>query len=252
MAKESFTPTTDPTRQTWLNNIANKIGTYAMKYNISAAEQADVIAVAAYFAYWNNYISQMREYVLKLTAYKNEIRDGVAAGGSPSVEPTIPVFLPPPTAPSPGGFKRVVDLGNSIKKKTVYTVADGQDMGLEGSEVIPPNPATLTPVLKVAISTGGFPLIKWDKPAGVAGIHLYRKIGSGSTPTPGMPSPGGPTPASGYVYLASDTEPDYLDTSALPASGQSEQRSYVAIYFDNDSPFGQWSAEVKITVTGII
>ena len=249
MAKQSFVPSTDLGKQTWLNNLANKINTYAAKYNISASEMADVIAVALYFAYWNNYIQQMREYILKLTAYKNEIRDGVAAGGSPSVEPSLPVFGPPPAAVPPGGFKRVVGLCNSMKKKTVYTVADGQDMGLEGAEITPPDASTLSPVLKVETGTGGFPVIKWNKPAGVAGIHLYVKRGSGTA----SPSFGpGPIPAGGFAYLASDTEPDYVDTTPLPAAGQSEQRSYIAIYFDNDSHFGQWSNEVKITVTGII
>lgn len=250
MSKKSFVHRTDNGKLTWLNNFANKINTYAAKYNLSPAELADVLATRLYFAYWMDYLAQTKEYLLKVTAYKNEIRDGVAAGGSPSVQPTPPVFGPPPASVPPGGFKRMVDLGNSMKKKTVYTVADGQDLGLEGAEITPADPATLAPVLKSTISSGGFPLIKWNKPEGVAGIHLYVK--RGGAPASTSPTPGPGPVLAGFAYLASDTEPDYLDTTALPAAGTSRLDTYVAIYFDNDSHFGQWSNELKVTVAGTV
>ncbi|MGE0637261.1 MAG: hypothetical protein AB7G44_10625 [Bacteroidia bacterium] len=250
MAKQSFSPRSEQKKADWFSNFAQKIAGYAAKYNLSATEVADVIASEQYFAYWFNYMKLFKEYMLKVTAYKNEVRDGVPAGAEPSVPPT-PLAAPlPPPATAPGGYARAIALGNSIKEKSNYTIADGQDLNLEGAEIILPPASTFKPVISVVAGNNGKPELKWKKQTGTSGIHIFKKVTGGSASPSPSPVPG--PAASGYVYLGSDTQPDFTDNSPLPAAGVSEQRSYVAIYFVDDENVGQWSEEVKITVTGTI
>jgi hypothetical protein len=55
---------------------------------------------------------------------------------------------------------------------------------------------------------------------------------------------------SGFVFLAIDTVPDYLDTAALPAAGASAAWKYRAIYRLSDERVGQWSNVASISVMG--
>jgi hypothetical protein len=250
MAKQSFSPRTESTKYNWFFNFSQKIGGYATKYNLSAAEVQDVVDSFEYFKYWFLYMVAFKEYMLKVTAYKNEVRDGVPAGSTPSVPPTALPAPVPPTATAPGGYARAIAMANSIKAKSNYTVADGQDLNLEGAEIIVPPASTFKPVIKLVLGNNGKPELKWTKQTGTSGIHIFKKVTGGSTsPTPSpIPGPG----VGGYVYLGSDTQPDFTDNSPLPAAGVSEQRCYVATYFVDDENVGQWSEEVKITVTGTI
>jgi len=54
----------------------------------------------------------------------------------------------------------------------------------------------------------------------------------------------------GFVFLAIDTVPDYLDTADLPAGGASASWKYRAIYRLNDERVGQWSDVSSISVMG--
>lgn len=253
MAKKSFVPDSEDGKASWFKNFANKLGGYAAKYSIGATELADVTASELSFDYWFQFAKQNREYALKVTAYKNEVRDGVPAGAEPSVQPTPPPTGPVPPATAPGGYLRAIALGNSIKAKKNYTVADGQDLGLEGAEITTADPSTFKPVLSVVTGNNGKPDIKWKKQAGTNGIHIYMKVtgGSATAPIPAMsPSPSPAVP--GFVFIGTDTQPDFIDNTPLPPEGQTQQRIYKAIYFLNDQNVGQFSEEVKITVTGTI
>src|SRR3990172_8143200 len=135
MAKQRFLSDSDQGKITWLGNFSGKLaGTagYATKYNITPEEIADLVAGHLYISFWADYLNQYKEYLKKVTAYKNELRDGVPAGGSASVEPTPPVLGIVPPAVAPGIFKRAIAIANRIKVHIGYTVADGQDLGLEG------------------------------------------------------------------------------------------------------------------------
>jgi hypothetical protein len=145
MAKKYFLPTDDPGKVIWLENFSSKLNTYATKYGISAAEVADMVASSGYFSYWVVTLEKIRTFSQKATAFKNELRDGLAeAGGSPSVVPTLPDLGPGPAGVPPGIFDRVTALAGRIKKYQSYTVADGEDLGIEGpeqeDEPTPPTP----------------------------------------------------------------------------------------------------------------
>ena len=67
----------------------------------------------------------------------------------------------------------------------------------------------------------------------IFGVHIYvdRKDGQG------------------FVYLANDSQPDYLDTFPVPAGVASAVWEYKAIYRIGDDQVGQFSEAVKVTVT---
>src|SRR5258706_4828366 len=105
MAKNYFLPRSDADKQRWLQNFSNKLVGYKTKYNITDTEVTDMQNSFAVFTYWFNYLNQYNEYLKKLTQYKNEVRDGVDAGGGASIEPAPPSLgaLPAPVEPGISG-----------------------------------------------------------------------------------------------------------------------------------------------------
>jgi hypothetical protein len=145
MAKKYFLPGDDPGKVIWLMNFSSKLGAYAAKYGISPAEVTDMVNAAVYFAYWVSTLDKIRTFSQKATAFKNEVRDGLAeAGGSPSISPSLPDLGVAPVAVEAGIFDRVTAIAGRIKKYQSYTVADGEDLGIEGpeqaDEPTPPTP----------------------------------------------------------------------------------------------------------------
>ena len=230
MAKQFYMPKSDSGKQLWAQNFGNKLGTYKVKYNLTDDEVADAIASSAYFNYYLDCSNQYGEYNKKLTQYKNELRDGIEAGSSPSVIPVPPTLAAAPHEVAPGIFKRLASIAAVIKSKANYTIADGQDLGIEGAEETagPDKPA-----INVRLGDGGHPEIVWKK-AGMDALDIYVKRGSGE-----------------WQFLATDTVPNYIDTFTLPAPGESGLWKYKCIYRNDDQQVGNWSDEISITVSGM-
>lgn len=231
MAKKFYLPKDDLGKSQWLSNFSTKLPAYSAKYGISAGELADMSDSSENFGYWLDAKNQYDEFNKKVTAYKNELRDGVPPGGSPSVAPAPPVLGPAPAAAAPGIFKRATSLAGRIKAHVSYTIADGQDLGIEGAEETIDLP-NMKPILDVSL-VAGRPRIDWEKQGMDAiEIHVSR------------------APADPFAFLAIDTIPDYDDTSSLPAPGQSAVWRYKAIYRLGDDRVGQWSDEASVVVMG--
>jgi hypothetical protein len=189
-----------------------------------------MVAAALFYAYWTNYINQYSEFVRKLTQYRNELREGVPDGATASVMPTPPDLGTAPAAVAPGVFKRAAAIANLIKGRTVYTEADGLDLGIEGSEAAKTDLIAAKPAISVRLVQGGKPEIVWSK-GDFDGIDIYVDRGSGA-----------------WVFLATDNYPNYTDNSPLPATGTAAVWKYRAIYKYDDEVAGDWSDVVSITV----
>lgn len=231
MAKKPFLPLGDPDKQIWLTNFANKLNGYKGKYSIAGTDVTDMQNSAAEYTYWLNYLNQYKEYLGKLTAYKNELRDGVAPGSAASLEPVPPTMGVAPTVVDPGIFSRATSIALRIKAHNDYTLADGQDLGLEGEEITADDLSSIKPIIQVRLVNGGFPEIVWKKKS-TDGIDIYVDRGTGN-----------------FIFLATDTVPNYTDTFTLP-SGAAVWK-YRCIYRVDDAQVGQWSDIVSITVTGV-
>lgn len=232
--KKYFLPRGEADKLSWLKNFANKLGIYATKYGITAAEVADMQNSAAFYDYWLNYSLQNGEYNKKLTKYRAELREGIEPGATASVAPVPPTFAAAPTSVAPGIFVRASSLAVIIKKRAAYTQADGEDLGIEGAEdssSAAKIEAETKPVISVRLIQGGKPEIVWTK-SGFDGIDIYVDRGNGQ-----------------FVFLASDSYPNNTDNAPLPATGAALWK-YKAIYRLDDEPIGSYSDIISIAVGG--
>ena len=229
MSKISFIPKSDSEKDLWLKNFAQKLNGYTAKYGVTAAEVSDMQASSLQFAYWLDYRNKAEEYVRKVVEYKNELRNGIESGATASPAPTPPLTSGAPPVVVPGVFKRAASIGRRIKNHIAYTIADGNDLGLEGTQISDGGGSDFRPMLKLRLGAGGQPEVQWKK-GGHQGIQIHADRGEGK----------------GYEYVATDLSPDFLDTHPLPLKGGVWQ--YKAIYVQNDHPVGQWSDEVSISV----
>lgn len=135
-------------------------------------------------------------------------------------------------AVAPGIEPRFRALVQQIKTHANYSVATGEVLGIEGAELTGPDFATFKPVLKLEAS-GGSVLVRWGW-QGFADfldmIELQVDRGTGA----------------GFVPLAYDTTPNYLDTASAPAVAA--KWTYKAIFRVGDQRVGQWSDPASINV----
>ncbi|MBK8445051.1 MAG: hypothetical protein IPL35_17345 [Sphingobacteriales bacterium] len=234
--KDAFLPRNEGERDLWLKNFAQKLSGYTAKYGIAAPELADMQASALYYSFWLDYRNKTEEYLRKVVAFKNELAVGIETGATASPPPTPPLTAAAPPFVQPGIFKRAASLGKRIKSHIAYTLADGNDLGLEGTEQTGSNGFNaIKPLLTLRLVQGGTPEIRWSKKQ-MQGIRLYVDRGEGK----------------GFEFLAIDTRPNYLDKHDLPPSGKTALWKYKAIYIKEDEAVGQWSDEVQIYVSSAV
>lgn len=229
MSKNYYLPRTDEDKATWLNNFALKLPIYANKYNITSAEMQDMQSSAQYFDALLDCNNQFKAYVSSVTAFKNLLRDG-AKNGAISELPMPPAAMLPP-AVAPGIFARSSAIANRIKASLNYSTADGDDLGIEGTQSTV-NLNTMKPQLQGRLVAGGHPEIGWKK-QGMDGVEIQKMDENGN-----------------WQHLAVDLKPNYIDNSPLPPAGSSAVWRYRAIYLYKDERVGQWSDVLVVTVTG--
>jgi len=227
--KEPFIPKDDQGKADFLDNAALKLPGYAAVLDVTPAEVASVQADAARF----NYIMDMQEayktFKQKVSDHKNLLRDG-PLGAPMSALPVFPALPVAPAAVGAGIFVRISKLAGRIKNHLAYTKDIGEDLGLVGDEQTIDIP-NLKPILSHRLDVGR-PLIIWSKgPADSIDIYVDRKDGLG------------------FVYLANDSQPDYLDTFPVPAGVTTAVWDYKAVYKIGNDQVGQLSEAISVTVT---
>ncbi|MFH0889063.1 MAG: hypothetical protein V1871_07650 [Planctomycetota bacterium] len=227
--KKYFIPDSDAAKANFLDNLALKLTGYATALGITPVEVTSVTNDATMF----NYIIDMQEAYKtvkqNISKYKDYLRDGPVGTplGPLPVAPTLP---PAPTLVAEAIFTRIRNLAARIKANPVYNQGIGEDLGIVGDEQVIDIP-NLKPLLKSRLDAGR-PLIIWSKdPADSIDIYVDRKDGQG------------------FVFLATDTQPDYLDTFPVPAGVASQVWDYKAIYRIGDSQVGKFSDPIQVTVT---
>ena len=229
--KKNVIPRNDSDRVLWLNSFAKSLPKYADKYNIIKAETASIVSMALFFEYWINALVIIRDYASKVTNFKNNMADGVAANIENPIAPSIPDLGQPPAIVPSGIFPFVMTLVKRIKAHKDYVSDDGQEMGIEGDEIMQEDINELKPIFTIVLVNGGFPELQWTKKF-TNGVHIQVNRGNG------------------WEFLAIDTNPNYIDTHALPPIGAGMVWQYKMIYLLNDEKVGLWSDPVSITVTG--
>lgn len=232
MSKNYFIPRDDAGKDLWLKNFANKLPSFALKYGINATETADMTASSLHFSYWLNHRQQYEDYVRKITTFKNESRDGIAATAAiPTTTPVLPSIAGMPAAAAPGIFPRAASIAARIKNHKDYIASDGHDLGIIGTESTI-DLLHIKPQLALRLVAGGHPEIVWHKNH-MDAIEIYVDRGANA----------------GYSLLAFQTQPNTIDAAPLPTTGQAVLWKYKAIYRLHDEHVGLWSDEVSIMVS---
>lgn len=226
--KSSYLPRLDKEKLLWLKNFSSKLNNYATKYNLATTDVTDMVASANYFDWFLNYRNIYVETTKKLTQFKNELMDGIQAGAVVSILPSVPITPAAPPTVAPDIFGRATAIGNRIKAHKDYTLADGNDLGLEGTEITM-DLATLKPILSITLNAGK-PEITWKK-NGLDAIEVLVDRGTGS-----------------YVFLTIATQKLIKDTHPTPPFGTAQHWKYKAIYRHKDEQVGIWSDEVSVKV----
>lgn len=240
MPKQSYLPAKEADRRTLLNNVADKLpGAYATKYGITSGE----LTTLENFRLWYNWTFTVLDYVRQKSQGYTAFRDDLAYGASVSsgnlslpqdfTLPALPATGSPAVTITPvaNGFGFLGTLVARIKNHAAYAVSDGEDLGIEGPAVAPPDPQTTKPTLQAVPTAGGKVEIQWKKGA-FSGIRIEVDRGNGQ-----------------WVFLDVDLKPHYTD-NASPAPGTTALWKYRAIYLQGDQVFGQWSDPVSIAVHG--
>jgi hypothetical protein len=228
MPKHDFIPKSDPGMAVFLRNLANKIGGYAATFNLSPAEVTSVVNDAARFTYILKAQEAYKTFKQAISAYKDILRDGpVDEPMGELVSPALPVA---PALVNSGIFPRIRKLVMRIKGHPAYNEAIGENLGLVADkETI--DILNLKPVLKSRLDAGR-PVIIWTKGAAdTIDIYVDRRDGQG------------------FVFLATDMYPDYIDKFPMPEGADALVWDYKAIYKINDETVGQFSDPISVTVT---
>jgi hypothetical protein len=230
MPKSNYIAGNDDAFAAQLNLFTNNIGAYSAVLGLTPAQIAAQAADAVYFNYALECQEIMQGGAQQWTTWKDLTRDGGSPPptGSP-VAPVLPAVVP---VVAPGVENRFRAMVKSIKANTSYNVAIGNALGIEGAQQTAPDLTTVQPALEVDIS-GGRVEVDWGWQGNAAFLDMCElQVDRGD--------------GKGYVLLAYDTTPGYVDTQTFPATPT--KWTYKAIYRVNDAQTGQWSNPVTITV----
>lgn len=228
MSKKYYLPRTDSGKLLWLQN-------FALKFNVYVLDQTNAEKdLVAFSNDWFTYAMTLNEtsstFSQNVTQWKNLLRGGPAD----QVMGPVPVFTAPAAPgvanPGPDIFGQITKVVNRLKNHANYTLAIGEDLGIEGdaSDI---DTSTWKPLI-LAKQEVNKVVVGWSK-SDADGIDIYADYGNGQ-----------------FVFVATDTKPNYDDMHPLPAAGQTAIWKYKAVYKLNDTQVGQYSDVVSVTVVG--
>ena len=166
------------------------------------------------------------------TEGKNSLRYGDPANPNTPVSlsfPSQPATVPSPV--TPGIEKRFRAFIARLKSHPAYTKTIGDALHIEGPEATGPDLINSAPDLTGAKIVAGEVRIPWKK-NGFQGVRIEVDRADGK----------------GWVFLAVDTRPGYVDTEDHPATATIWK--YRAFYIKDDQKVGQCSAVVEVRVGG--
>lgn len=223
-----YLPRADKDKAIWLKNFSFKLAAYAENTGILPDEVLSVSNDALMVMYAIDAVEIAKKEAAQSVAFKNLLYDG-PEGNTITYPAPIP-GLTQPTLVKSGIFKRIGKLVQRIKNHPNYNDSIGKDLGIIGADTAFDR-ITMKPEINGGLDAHR-PLIKWKK--GIADsidIYVDRKDGKG------------------FVFLANDSTPDYIDTNPLPSGMDTAIWSYKGIYKVQDEQVGEFSNTINITVT---
>lgn len=133
----------------WFANFTVQLESIGGKYNVSGDTITNIVRDNNWVQYWVEARQTGKQQEKQLNDYWKDIIKGMLGAPQPS-EPTW--TLPPnqPVPVPPGIDKRIREVANFIKsQKSIYTIADGELLGIVTGEEAGKNPEDYTPELKL-------------------------------------------------------------------------------------------------------
>ncbi len=233
MKRQAYYPSRIADQILWLENFRNKLAVYQAVLGLSAAQVAAGIADARWLIYvLGSWLPAVRAFALSCTDAATQAQSG--KGASPLVLTTFT----PPTLPTgvvsvnPGALDRIFALVALLKMAGGYTPTIGTDLGIVGVQQAGPDFTTLKPALTVRVDAASV-FIGWGWQGFSDFLDMLEiQVDRGA----------------GWGPLASDTTPDYTDTTPFPATPT--KWKYRAIFRVEDGHAGLWSDVKEVLVGG--
>ncbi len=232
MPVSDFVPAADSPFAELLEHVRDNLTPFITVLQITPAEISTLTNDATNFRF---VLTQQQRIIAageQSTAAKNSLRKGNSANPNSAISlafPSQPGVIPSPVLP--GVEPRFRDLAARLKIHANYTTAIGELLKIEGIELSGPDVINAAPDLTGAKIVAGEVRIPWKK-GGFQGIRIEKDRGDGH----------------GFVFIAVDTTPGYVDTEAHPATLTIWK--YRAFYIIGDVKVGQCSAVVEVKVGG--
>ena len=225
----NYLETNDEKFAVQIGNFGSKVGGYQALFGLNASEVTAAQNDAAFFQWIVTNAEKVDTYKRNWISFKTIARKG-ATNITNNTAPNAPVLDTMPTAVAQGIEFRFATLVNRIKAHQNYTVAIGQNLGIELTTTQNLDLDGAQPTLKVVLR-GGKVNLDWKK-GKFEGIMIEKDSGSG------------------FVMLDKDLRPNFIDNSPHPAQGESAIWKYRAMYLFSDQQVGLWSDIVTTSVAG--
>ncbi|MEO6871427.1 MAG: hypothetical protein ABI233_04310 [Chthoniobacterales bacterium] len=218
-------------------NLNANGGALATKYAVTADELARLAQGRLVWHWFMDSLSVARDWAVSMTQQRDLMH---GAPGALLPLPSGPTLPPAPTDPAhpltilglePGFLTFFTDLVARIKNAGNYLIADGVLLGIEGSEIAPPDPTTV-PKLSGEIFTSGHPELTCRK-----GVFQGYEVW--------LTRPGVAKKSIGF-----STARRFNVNEAMPAAGTAEVWTFEVQYRYKDAPFGQFSQPLNLNVRG--
>ena len=232
MPVSDFVPPADSPFAELLEHVRDNISQFITTLQITPAEISTLTNDAANFRFVLTQQERLIAAGQQSTAAKNSLRKGNPANPNSAISlafPSQPGVIPSPVLP--GVEPRFRDFAARLKIHANYTTAIGELLKIEGIEITGPDVINAAPDLTGAKIVAGEVRIPWKK-AGFQGVRIEKDRGDGH----------------GFIFLAVDTSPGFVDTEEHPATLTIWK--YRAYYIMDDKKVGQVSAVVEVKVGG--
>jgi hypothetical protein len=233
MPSQSYYPTREGEQLTWFTNLQTKIPAYYTALDVSAARQAKLSLTLNWLIWtWQTLIPSRRQDAPAAIAWRNQLASGTSDAATNVAPPAPGAVGPVVGTPYFGMVTWLLEEVSRWKASEGYNENIGQSLAIIGSQLAPPDFATIQPRI-TAVASGGIVKIGWNWQGFGAFLDLCEISVDRGT--------GG-----GFEPLAIDSTPGYDDTTPYPAAPI--KWIYRAIYRVTDHQVGQWSQEVSVVV----
>lgn len=215
----------------WMANFNVNLPKIAVKYGVKPATLTAVEADAAWVQYWVDAKATAKQQEKQLTDFMDEVANGdLGAPAQTAPDWTLPTDAPTTVVPT-GIKKRIREIAAGIKaQRSVYSIADGEILGIVSVEETERPPAEYVPTLKISQLND---------------YHLgfeFRREGTDAVRFE-VRHKGGDWKLLGDAAISPT---DFLVTPLAP--GTAEQVEIRAVYLKQYKPFGSFSPIYTATI----